>query len=152
MEFQAQPVVKMNLLRIALGNVRFPTSREESLVIVQEAMEAASKGGANLICFPECMVPGYRLGQDPEPPDQTWLESAWLIIDTLAAKLKLWVILGTERIAANGLRITVRVTNSDGQLVGFQDKVQLDPSEEETYVPGNVRRIFQMGDLTFGVV
>jgi predicted amidohydrolase len=36
--------------------------------------------------------------------------------------------------------------------VGFQDKVQLDPSEDATYAHGFGRRTFQCGELTFGVV
>ena len=51
-----------------------------------------------------------------------------------------------------GLLITARVTNSDGCCLGFQDKVQLDPSEESTYVAGAGRRVFQLGGLTIGIV
>ncbi len=42
--------------------------------------------------------------------------------------------------------------NSDGSRAGFQDKVQLDPSEDGLYVPGEGRHLFQCGALTFGVV
>jgi predicted amidohydrolase len=43
------------------------------------------------------------------------------------------------------------VIDRDGTIAGFQDKVQLDPSEEATYVPGSERRVFQAGPLTFGI-
>jgi len=36
-------------------------------------------------------------------------------------------------------------------MAGFQDKVQLDPSEDDLYSPGSGRRVFQTGPLTFGV-
>ena len=39
----------------------------------------------------------------------------------------------------------------DGTLAGFQDKVQIDPSEEGKYSCGSERRIFQTGPLTFGI-
>jgi predicted amidohydrolase len=42
--------------------------------------------------------------------------------------------------------------NRDGTIAGFQDKVQIDPSEEGTYATGTDRRVFQTDDLTFGVV
>jgi len=61
------------------------------------------------------------------------------------------VILGTERIVDGGLRISALVIERDGTMAGFQDKVQLDPSEEGTYSPGAGRRVFQAGPLTFGV-
>lgn len=38
-----------------------------------------------------------------------------------------------------------------GNRVGFQDKVQLDPSEEETYAAGTDRQLFRVGGLTFGI-
>jgi predicted amidohydrolase len=47
---------------------------------------------------------------------------------------------------------TVLVTDPEGARVGFQDKVQIDPSEEGTYTPGVGRRVFQVDALTFGVV
>lgn len=39
----------------------------------------------------------------------------------------------------------------DGNRAGFQDKVQLDPSEENTYSAGSGRRTFESGPLTFGI-
>ena len=44
------------------------------------------------------------------------------------------------------------VVDRDGTIAGFQDKVQLDPSEEPVYSPGTDRRVFTSGPLTFGVV
>ncbi len=41
--------------------------------------------------------------------------------------------------------------NADGSIAGFQDKVQIDPSEEGVYTPGSERRVFQAGPLTFGI-
>jgi predicted amidohydrolase len=47
---------------------------------------------------------------------------------------------------------TALVLNPDGTRAGFQDKVQLDPSEEGTYAPGSDRHVFRIGALTFGIV
>ena len=62
------------------------------------------------------------------------------------------VVLGTERVTEGGLRATALIVNRDGTIAGFQDKVQLDVSEEATYSPGSARRVFQTGAITFGVV
>jgi len=142
----------MSTIRAALANVRFPVSRDESVEIVLSAMTLAAEGGAEIVCFPECIVPGYRIESDDVPPDQEWLEQAWATIDAKAKELNIWIILGTERVEEDGVRITARVTNSEGVLVGFQDKVQLDPSEDETYSPGDERRLFEIGDVKFGIV
>jgi predicted amidohydrolase len=68
-----------------------------------------------------------------------------------AAKANLAVVLGTERFLDDALFITALVVNRDGTIAGFQDKVQLDPSEDGAYSPGSGRRVFQTGPLTFGV-
>jgi len=142
----------MSSIKIALANVPFPKSRVAALEIVLDAMKSAASGAAAIVCFPECILPGYRFNHEAEAPDQDWLDQAWAQVDSLAAELGIWVILGTERLTPEGLHITARVSNALGQLVGFQDKVQLDPSEEVFFTPASSRRIFQMGDLTFGIV
>jgi len=143
----------MNAFRIALANLRYPATPAESVTLAEEAIAQASIERAGLICFPECFVPGYRgLGKSPPPPDPAFLERAWSAIAAAAAKASLAVILGTERIVDGALLATALVINRDGTIAGFQDKVQLDPSEESTYSFGSGRRIFQTGALTFGVV
>ena len=57
-----------------------------------------------------------------------------------------------ERVVGDAFpRATALVIDRDGTIVGFQDKVQLDPSEDCLYAPGTERRVFQIGPLTFGV-
>jgi predicted amidohydrolase len=138
--------------RIALANIRFPATPQESVLLAEEAIREASIEGAGIICFPECFVPGYRgIGKRIPPPDAAFLDQAWSAIAETAAKSALTVILGTERIVNNALLATALVINADGTFAGFQDKVQLDPSEEATYSPGFGRLVFQAGPLTFGI-
>ena len=85
------------------------------------------------------------------PPDPAFLERAWSAIAAAAAKANLTVVLGTERVVDTRLVPTVLVINRDGTIAGFQDKVQLDPSEDDTYSPGSGRRVFQTGALVFGI-
>src|SRR5687768_566555 len=142
----------MNLFRIALANLRFPATPDESITLAERAIAEASQRGARIICFPECYVPGYRgVGQRVPPPSREFLEHAWSAIGTAAAKANIAVILGTERVTDAGLLATALVIDHDGTRAGFQDKVQIDPSEEGTYTPGAGRRIFQAGPLTFGI-
>jgi predicted amidohydrolase len=143
----------VNVFRIALANIRFPATPEESVSLAEQAIAQASLERAGLICFPECYVPGYRgLGKIVPPPDAAFLERARSTIAAAAAKANLTVVLGMERIVDHALRIAALVVNPDGTIAGFQDKVQLDPSEDGVYAPGSGRRVFQTGPLTFGVV
>lgn len=143
----------MNSFRIALANLSFPATREESVASAEAAIATASRGGAEIICFPECFVPGYRaVNKQVLPPDTAFLERAWTTIAAAAAKANLAVILGTERLAGDGVVATALVINRDGSTAGFQDKVQLDPSEDTIYAPGSGRQVFECGRLKFGVV
>ncbi len=140
-------------VRIALANVRYPSTPEESVAIVEEAVTHASERGAAVVCFPECYVPGYRgLGKAPPPPDALFLERAAARVAAAAARARVAVVLGTERLEGRALFATVLVIGPDGTRLGVQDKVQLDPSEDATYTPGASRRVFTIGPLTFGVV
>jgi predicted amidohydrolase len=144
----------VSTFRIALANIRFPATPDESVALAEQAIAEASIEHADVICFPECFVPGYRgMGKHVPPSDPAFLERAWSAMAAAAAKAKLVVVLGTERVTDSGaLLATALVINRDGTIAGFQDKVELDPSEESTYSHGSGRRVFQTGPLTFGVV
>ncbi len=143
----------MNLFRIALANIRFPGTPDESITLVRQAIDQAASRRARVLCFPEGFTPGYRgMGRSPPPPSAEFLEHAWSTIADAAATAGLTIILGTERLLNGALLLTALVINADGSSAGFQDKVQIDPSEEGTYSAGVGRQLFHAGPLTFGVV
>ncbi len=142
----------MNLVRIALANLPFPASPADSVIRVVEAIRQASAQGAVVVGFPECYVPGYRLAGKPvPPPDPEFLENAWATVAQAASEARIAVVLGTERVEGHSLLATALVIDANGNRAGFQDKVQVDPSEDDTYANGSGRRVFQVGPLTFGV-
>ena len=142
----------MSTVRIALANIRCATTPDESVALAKGAIEQASSEKALIVCFPECYVPGYRApGKHLPPPDAAFLERAWSEIAEVAAAANVAVVLGTERLVDGAPRLTALVIDRDGTIVGFQDKVQLDPSEESLYSPGTERHCFRVGPLTFGV-
>jgi predicted amidohydrolase len=142
----------LTFARIALANVRIAATPDESIDIACAAIREAGARGAQIICFPECYVPGYRWpGTTLPAPDSAFLERAWSTISSCAARARTAVVLGTERITTRGLLISALVINPDGTGAGWQDKVQLDPSEECTFTPGEGRQVFQTGGITFGI-
>lgn len=142
----------MSPFRIALANLHFPDTAAESVELVERAIAETAAAGAAIVCFPECFVPGYRSpGKNVALPDPAFLERAWFSIGAAAARAGVAVVLGTERIVGEGLRAAVLVIGPDGAVAGFQDKVQIDPSEEGVYTPGTERRMFRVGPLVFGV-
>jgi predicted amidohydrolase len=142
----------VSAFRIALANLRYPSSPRDSIALAEDAIAQASREHAGLICFPECFVPGYRgMGHKVPPPDAGFLDRAWSAIAAAAAKANAAVILGTERIVNGSLVASALVIRPDGGIAGFQDKVQIDPSEEATYTPGSTRHVFETGPLRFGI-
>lgn len=144
----------MTTIRIALANLRVAQSPHESVLLATSAVAEAGRRGALVVCFPECFVPGYRWpGTPAHPPDPAFLEEAWADVAIAAKTAGVTVILGTERVTHRGLQITACVIDPEGTVAGWQDKVQLDPSEEAIYpARGTERRVFTAGPLTFGVV
>ena len=143
----------MSTVRIALANLRIAATPDESVQLAAAAIAEAARLGATIVCFPECYVPGYRWAGVPAPaPDPAFLERAWAEVARAAGAARIAVVLGTERVTNRGLLISALVVNTDGSIAGWQDKVQIDPSEEVIYAAsGSERRTFTVGSLTFGV-
>ena len=143
----------MSTVRIALANLSFPESPDDSVRSAEQAIVRAGKQQADIICFPECFVPGYRAtGRSLPSPDAAFLKRAWEAVAAAAAKANVAVILGTEIVAGGDLLATALVIHRDGSIAGFQDKVQIDPSEDATYSCGAGRQLFQSDQMKFGVV
>jgi predicted amidohydrolase len=143
----------MTSFRIALANLRFPATPDASVRLAEQAVAQAGQYEAGIICFPECYVPGYRgPGKGVPAPDAAFLDAAWVTIAAAAKRANVAVVLGTERVVDGAPMPTALVVNPDGTIAGFQDKVQIDPSEDPVYVAGTQRRVFTVGALTFGVV
>ena len=142
----------MKPFRVALANLPIPRNREESVLLAEDAIRRAGEASVGLICFPECFVPGYRVVAKPPPADPVFLEMAWAKIAAAAGSASVAVVLGTERVAAGARLLTALAIDRDGRHLGFQDKVQLDPTEEGVYRAGAGRHVFRTGELTFGVV
>ena len=76
-----------SMVRIALANLRFPESPEESITLAERAIAEAAEGGAEVVCFPECFVPGYRApGKSVPPPATVFLERAWAAVADAAGR------------------------------------------------------------------
>jgi len=142
----------MTTIRIALANIQYPSNPAESVALAERGISDAAAAGAAIVCFPECYVPGYRsASRSLPPPDSGFLERAWQTLAAAAGRAHIAAIVGTERVVGTSLVMSALVINKDGTIAGFQDKVQIDPSEEQTYTAGEGRRVFESGPLTFGI-
>jgi len=138
---------------IALASPRPASSLEDGMERSERLIAEASKQSARIVCFPEAYLPGLR-GQDFKVMDWGEEEERRTIaaIAEMARRHQIAVIFGLERHSADGRLISACVFDSGGNVLGFQNKTQLDPSEDEYYVPGDSRRLFEVDGLKFGVV
>lgn len=137
---------------IALASPRVASTLDEGLDRIKLMLYEASAQGTEIVCFPEAYLPGLR-GQDFEvlPWDQTQQERALRAVAQWAQTYQVATILGMERLMQAGRQIAAFVIDAQGQIQGYQTKNQLDPSEDQFYVPGNTRRLFEINGVKFGV-
>jgi predicted amidohydrolase len=138
---------------IALASPRPAASIEDGLARVERLMRDAARQGARIVCFPEAYLPGLR-GQDFEVAPWDGQTQAH-VVDAVAGMSRshaIAVILSTECVTPAGSQIAAVVIDANGGVLGWQSKNQLDPSEEQSYVPGRTRRIFDVDGLRFGIV
>jgi predicted amidohydrolase len=68
---------RIGTFRVALANIQFPPTPEDSITLAETAIAEASRERADLIWFRECFVPGYRgMGKRVPPADPVFLDRA----------------------------------------------------------------------------
>ncbi|HET9222476.1 MAG TPA: carbon-nitrogen hydrolase family protein, partial [Roseiflexaceae bacterium] len=137
---------------IALASPAVATSLDDGLAKTERFLSEASAQGARIVCFPEAYLPGLR-GQDFEvlPFELAQQEQVLRTVAQMARRYAIATILGMERLAKTGRQIVAVVFDAQGQIQGYQTKNQLDPSEDQFYVPGDTRRLFEVDGVKFGV-
>ncbi len=137
---------------VALATPRVAATIDDGLERVRRMMAEAAAQGAAVVCFPEAYLPGLR-GQDFEVPswNEAAQERALRAVAQWAGTYRVATILGMERLTPAGRQIVASVFDATGGLQGIQTKNQLDPSEDRFYVPGDSRRLFEVGGVKFGV-
>src|SRR4029450_13692120 len=137
---------------IALASPGIASTLDEGLAKIKQCLADASAQGAQIVCFPEAYLPGLQ-GQDFAvlPFDETDQERVLQAVAQWARMYAIATILGIERLTAAGRQIVAYVFDGQGQLQGYQTKNQLDPTEDQFYVPGTPRPLFEINGLKFGI-
>jgi predicted amidohydrolase len=137
---------------IALASPCVAASLDDGLDKIKRLLSDASAQGAEIVCLPEAYLPGLR-GQDFEvlPFEQPQQERALKSVAEWARTYAVATILGMERLTGAGRQIASFVIDARGQIQGYQTKNQLDPTEDQFYVAGNTRRLFEINGVKFGV-
>lgn len=129
------------ILKIATCQFDVSESVEQNLKYIQKFLEKAKKLGADIVHFSECALSGYA-GVDFESLDgYNWplLIKETQKIMQLAAKLNLWVILGSSHrlTEPNKPANSLYLINPQGQIADRYDKRFCTESDLNYYTPGN---------------
>ncbi len=137
---------------IALASPRIASTLDDGLDRIERQLAAAAAAGAEIACFPEAYLPGLR-GQEFAvlPFGEAEQERVVAAVSRWARTLEIAAILGMERLTAAGRENVALVVDGRGEILGWQSKTQLDPSEDPFYVPGHSRRLFEVNGVKFGV-
>jgi predicted amidohydrolase len=139
-------------MKIALASPPFPKSINDGLFWVEKLTRAAAENNAEIICFPESYIPGYRgLEYAVEEHSPEKLQLALNRVSEIAAGNSVAVIIPMDWYHPDGLLNLAYVISSTGEVLGYQTKNQLDPSEDNIWIPGTGRTIFEVNGVKFGI-
>ncbi len=137
---------------IGLASPGIASTLDEGLDKIKRLLAEASAQGSDIVCFPEAYLPGLR-GQDFDvlPFEQVDQDRVLRTVAQWSQMYTVATILCMERLTVTGRQIAAHVIDAQGRLQGFQTKNQLAPSEDQFYVPGHTRQLFELNGLKFGV-
>ncbi|RXK87074.1 carbon-nitrogen hydrolase family protein [Filimonas effusa] len=139
-------------MKIAVASPRYPGTIEEGLSQVNTLAKIAAQDGAVIVCFPETYIPGYPLpGQPHTRLSQAELNTAFQMACSIAADNNIALILPMDWYEGEQFLNVAQVIGPDGSSLGYQAKVQLDPSEDAIWDAGHERKLFEVNGLVFGI-
>jgi predicted amidohydrolase len=123
------------VMKVAVASPPFPKSIEDGLYQVEKLAIEAAEQHAEIICFPESYIPGYPMEEfvvEASSPQkmQTALDKA----SKIAADNQIAIILPMDWYTSRGKLNVAQVISNTGEVLGYQSKNQLDPSEDDLWV------------------
>jgi predicted amidohydrolase len=132
-------------MNVPLGEI------EENLERMETFVRKAAAKGADLICFPELSITGYRL-ENPAGIYAGFQPAKALERVKAMARVHGLIVLAGMVEPSDGAKpyISQLVAGPDG-LLGVYRKTHLSPNERATYRAGRKIDVFSMKDIRFGV-
>jgi predicted amidohydrolase len=139
-------------MKIALASPPIPNSLAVGLEWLNTLVKDAAAQSAEIVCFPESYLPGYPgMGYSIDDRSPESLQNALDQVCAIARENAIAVIVPMDWYVNGKLVNLAYVISADGSLLGYQTKNQLDPSEDEIWLPGTERSIFEVNGLKFGI-
>jgi predicted amidohydrolase len=139
-------------MKIAVASPPFPKSISDGLHNAEKLIQEAASRQAEIICFPESYIPGYPgMVAEPEAKSPEILKAALDKVCVMAKANNIAIVMPMDWYGDDGLLNIAHVISNTGEVLGYQTKNQLDPTEDNIWVPGTQRNIFEVNGLKFGI-
>ncbi|MBW8686468.1 carbon-nitrogen hydrolase family protein [Chitinophaga rhizophila] len=139
-------------MKIALASPPFPASLADGLLWLEKLVKDAAVENAAIICFPESYLPGYPgMGYQPEDRTPETLQHALEKVCDIAASNNIAIIIPMDWYEDGKLLNLAFVISEEGKILGSQTKNQLDPTEDNLWVAGTERKVFEVKGVKFGI-
>ena len=139
-------------MKIALASPPIHSSIAEAFANMQPLVQEAAALGAEIICFPESYIPGYPgMGYVPEEQTAERLQQALNEVRRIAATNDIAIIMPMDWFDGDDVFNVAFVISGRGEVLGYQAKNQLDPSEDNMWTAGEGLSLFEVNGLKFGI-
>ena len=139
-------------MKIALASPLYPRSINDGIAQLRDLVKGAAAQQAELICFPETYIPGYPLDiNKTEKLSPEILKDALEQVCAIAKENSVAIILPMDWYEGENFLNAAFVISAEGGVLGYQFKNQLDPTEDNLWVAGTQRYIFEVKGLKFGI-
>lgn len=139
-------------MKVALASPPFPKSLDDGLYWLEKLVKEAASERAEIICFPESFLPGYPgMGYSEKDRSPENLKSALNCVCAIASKNSIAIIVPMDWHQPDGIMNLAYVISGTGEILGYQTKNQLDPTEDNIWIPGTERNIFELNGIKFGI-
>jgi predicted amidohydrolase len=139
-------------MKIALASPVLTKTVHEGLSQLQILAKEAAEQKAAIVCFPESFIPGYPSTENKvERATNDELQNALQKACAIAEKNLITIILPMDWYEADKFLNVAFVISSKGEVLGYQSKNQLDPTEDNIWTAGTSRQLFQADDVKFGI-
>ncbi len=139
-------------MKIAIASPPFPKSVDDGLYWLEQLVKDAASKKAEIICFPETYIPGYHgEGYPAEKVSPQKLQQALDKATVIAQENEIAIILPMDWYHPSGLLNLAYVISNTGEILGYQTKNQLDPTEDDIWTAGTERSIFEINGVKVGI-
>lgn len=139
-------------MKVAVASPPFPKSINDGLYWLEKLTKEAAGKNAAVVCFPESFIPGYPLEENEvEPGSPEKMEAALQKASAIAAENDIAIILPMDWYADDKIYNIAHVISRTGEVLGYQTKNQLDPSEDSIWTAGTARHIFEIDGAKIGI-